>query len=243
MGKRPFFSIIVPAYNEEETIGATLESLKGQSFKDFEIIVVNNNSTDKTGQIAKKLVKTVLFEKRQGYIYTVQRGARKARGAYLTFADADSIYQKDWLQKFVKCINSSPDAGGIYGSARFYDNNPIINFLSGIIYSSFLHISHIMGHFNPAGFNFVVKKKAYFDAGGYDPKIYNNISPDVELGNRIAKKWKLILDTSNVVHTSSRRFNKNNLIKTTWMFFNAWVSLHFGKKQKIDYEQYNRERR
>lgn len=243
MEKNPFFSIIVPAYNEEKTLATTLKSLKAQSFKDSEIIVVNNNSSDKTEQIARKYVKTVLFEKKQGYIFAAHAGVRMARGEYVAFADADSIYPSDWLKKMVSCINSNPDALGIYGSTRFYDNNPPVNFLSGIIYSFFLKFSHMLGYFNPAGFNFAIKRAAYFNVGGYNPKIYNSISPDVELGNRIAKKGKLVLDISNVVLVSSRRFKKNGLIKTTWMFFNAWIRMHSGKKQKVGYEQYNIERR
>ncbi len=66
-------SIIVPAYNEEENIEATLKSLLSQTYKNYEIIVVDNNSKDRTKQIAEKYVRTIT-ETKQGYIYAVVRG-------------------------------------------------------------------------------------------------------------------------------------------------------------------------
>jgi glycosyltransferase involved in cell wall biosynthesis len=241
--KKPLFSIIVPAYNEEKTIRQCLRSLKGQTFRDFEIIVVNNNSTDKTAEIAKKEVKKVLLEKKQGYIYAVNRGAREAKGEFISFADADSFYPADWLLKAAKWIEKKPHIVGLYGTTKFYDYNPIFNFLSWLTFSVFLHFSKLLGHHNTAGFNFIMRRKIYFQVGGYNPKIYNSVGIDMELGLRLARHGELVLDTSSFSYTSSRRYKKNGLIKTTWMFLDAWLRLHFGKKQKIDYSQYNKERR
>lgn len=59
----PFFSVVIPAFNEEKFLPNCLKSLKEQDFKDFEIIVVNNNSIDKTAKIAKEFGARVIFEK------------------------------------------------------------------------------------------------------------------------------------------------------------------------------------
>jgi len=60
--KNPLISVVIPAFNEENFIAKTLESLLNQDFKDFEIIVVDNNSTDQTAEIAKKFGAILLYE-------------------------------------------------------------------------------------------------------------------------------------------------------------------------------------
>jgi len=237
--KKPLFTIIVLAYNEGKSIGECLRSLKKQTFKNFEIIVVNNNSTDKTAEIAKKEVKTVILEKRQGYLYAFDTGARKARGLFIAAADADSVYPGDWLEKAAEWIRKKPEIVGVYGSTEFHDASPIVSFFSNILFSLFLYFTRLLGQTNTPGYNFIMRKKVYFDAGGYDPQKYSGIQFDFELGNRMAKKGHVILDTSNIVLTSSRRFKKNGYIKTTWEYLEGWWRLHYGKKQKISYVQYN----
>jgi len=235
----PLFTIIVVAYNEERIIKECLKSLKKQTFKNFELIVVDNNSTDRTAKIAKKEVKNVIVEKRQGYIYAFNAGAKKARGEFIAAADADSIYPRDWLEKAAKWIRKKPEIIGVYGSTRFYDSAPLMNFFSNIIFSLFLYLTRFLGQTNTPGYNFIMSRKAYFDVGGYNPQRYNGIQFDFELGNRIANIGAVILDTSNIVQTSSRRFKKNGYIRTTLEYMDGWWRLHYGKKQRILYEQYN----
>ena len=62
----PAISVVIPAFNEEKYLPACLEALKKQTFKNYELIVVDNNSTDKTAQIAKKFGARVVKEKKQG---------------------------------------------------------------------------------------------------------------------------------------------------------------------------------
>ena len=92
-------SVIVPAYNEEKYIAQCLKSLTDQTFKDYELIVVNNNSTDDTEKAAKKCVNKIFLEKKKGYIHAVNRGVKEAKGKIITFCDADSMYPRDWLEK------------------------------------------------------------------------------------------------------------------------------------------------
>jgi glycosyltransferase involved in cell wall biosynthesis len=243
MTKNPLFSVIVPAYNEEQSIKNTLRSLKEQTFRDFEIIVVNNNSTDKTAEIAKKEVKKVLLEKKQGYLYAVDRGFREAKGEFVAAADADAIYFPDWLERVNRWIEKNPEIVAVYGTGRFYDHNPLVNYVSSILYSFWLHFSKLVGFENTPGFNFVMRKKAYISAGRYDSKKFNVIGSDAELGIRVSKVGHMVLDTSIVVLISSRRFKKNGLIKTTLLLLNTWLNLFLKKTPKMTYNQYNIVRR
>jgi glycosyltransferase involved in cell wall biosynthesis len=87
--KVPVVSVIIPAYNEEKNIGRLLESIQNQTYKHFEILVIDDASSDKTAQIAREYTSHV-FERRHSE-RSVQRnfGARKSKGDYLLFLDAD----------------------------------------------------------------------------------------------------------------------------------------------------------
>ncbi|GIW62271.1 MAG: hypothetical protein KatS3mg090_0097 [Patescibacteria group bacterium] len=92
-------SVIIPAYNEEKYIEATLKSLTKQTKKPFEIIVVDNNCTDRTAEIAKKYNCKVIKETRQGITPARNKGFSSAQGDIFVKLDADTIVDKDFLEK------------------------------------------------------------------------------------------------------------------------------------------------
>src|SRR4051812_14236148 len=92
----PFFSVIIPAYNAANTIRKTLESLQKQTFKDFEILVVDDGSTDNTKEIVEQhsTVKYI-YQNNAGPGKARNNGSKHASGEYLIFLDADDIIF-DW---------------------------------------------------------------------------------------------------------------------------------------------------
>ena len=86
-------SIIVPAYNEEKNIAKTLEGLKNQDYSDFELIVVDNNSKDRTQEIAKEYTNKVFFEPKKGYMNAVTKGVEESTG--------DLLPQTDWFTRWL----------------------------------------------------------------------------------------------------------------------------------------------
>lgn len=235
----PIVSIIVPAYNEEKNIEDTLKSLVNQSYPYFEIIVVDNNSKDKTVPIAKKYVKKVYTEKKQGYHHAVRRGVGQSKGTIITMCDADSIYPPHWLANIVHEFEENPEVLAVYGSVKFHDYNFFLNFISQVGFTFFIRLSKILGFDNTAGFNFAMKKEAYLKVGGYDPKIYDNILTDIELGRRLQKIGMLRQNPNITVYTSSRRFKEDGLLKTTLYFLDAWYHLNYKKTMKMSYDEYN----
>lgn len=110
-----FISIIVPAYNAQKTIYKCILSLINQNFpKDqFEVIIVDNNSTDKTAEIIKSF-SSVRYsnESIQGRSYTRNHGARIAKGNIFAFIDADVYLDPDWLKNLVSNFNKKSIGGG-----------------------------------------------------------------------------------------------------------------------------------
>lgn len=108
----PHFSIIIPLYNKENFIENTLKSVLNQNFKDFEVIIVNDGSTDSSEE------KVLLFndsrvhyyqKKNEGVSAARNYGIEKAKSDYITFIDADDYWYQGFLDEMFKNINSCPE--------------------------------------------------------------------------------------------------------------------------------------
>lgn len=234
--------MIVPAYNEAEFLGRTLERLQKQTYADVELIVVDNNSSDNTSEIAKNYTSLVFTEKKKGYLHAVNRGVKAASGDILTFCDADTLYPPYWVEQIVLAFHQHPDAVAVYGSCKTHDSKPVLNRINGICYTAFLQTSRLLGMDNTSGFNFAFKKDAFLKVGGYDPK-YQKMSPDVELGKRLKKEGAIVFVPTIIVESSFRRFKKGGVVQTTSFFLKAWWQMLRGKEPSVSYETYNKDPR
>ncbi len=114
-------SIIVPVYNTEKYLEACLKSIKEQSYRNFEVIIVDNNSSDNSLRLIKKEIKnhkrfSLLSEKKAGQGNARNAGLRRAKGELICFVDSDDLIAKDylkWLYESMKESNSSLATGVI----------------------------------------------------------------------------------------------------------------------------------
>lgn len=112
-------SIIIPVYNEERYLKACLNAVAQQTIKPIEVIVVDNNSTDKTRDIAEKFAFVrVMDAPQQGRIYAQAIGFAAAKGTIFARIDADTIIPKDWVATILRELGS---AAAITGNGYFYD--------------------------------------------------------------------------------------------------------------------------
>lgn len=114
-------SIIIPTYNEQKSIADCLNSLLAQTQKPLEIILVDDGSTDKTLSIIKKFPVKVLTQKHTGPGLARNLGASKATGNILIFADADMIFDKDFLKNLTLPIIKNKSKG-TFNTAEFVSN-------------------------------------------------------------------------------------------------------------------------
>ena len=117
-------SVIIPAYNEENVIEACLQSLARQTIAPHEIIVVDNNCTDSTVEIAKKYGVVVVTETKQGIAPGRTKGFDVATGTVLARIDADSKVAHDWIEKIQHNFQKHPDIVGIAGSTGIEELSP-----------------------------------------------------------------------------------------------------------------------
>ena len=99
-------SVIVPFYNSSRTIKATLNSIINQSFKDFECIIINDDSNDNSLEIVENFIAyderfKVLNQKKKGVVSARNLGIKKSQGRFITFLDADDLWHKDFLKESI----------------------------------------------------------------------------------------------------------------------------------------------
>jgi glycosyltransferase involved in cell wall biosynthesis len=121
----PFFSVVIPLYNKEDFIENTIKSVLNQSFQNFEIIIVNDGSTDNSLNIVERYNDEriiVLSNKNGGLSFSRNYGAKKAKGKFIAFLDADDLWCEDFLQTIHNVIN-------IYSEFCVFSSNikPFVN--------------------------------------------------------------------------------------------------------------------
>lgn len=122
----PKFSIIIPVYNVEKYIVKCLDSVLNQTYKDFEVIVVNDGTTDKSIEMIKDYPIKLITQKNQGLSAARNKGASKATGEYLLFLDSDDYIEKDLLKNIDKSLSNNPDLVRFQIQEVFEDKNSII---------------------------------------------------------------------------------------------------------------------
>ena len=118
--ENPLVSIVIPAFNEEQHILQTLFSLSNNITEwSVEIIVVNNNSTDRTEELVKETGIHCIKEMKQGITEARNTGLAVAKGIYILNADADSIYPIEWIESMVNPLVTNPNCAAVYGRFSF----------------------------------------------------------------------------------------------------------------------------
>lgn len=105
----PKFSIIIPVYNVEEYIEKCLDSVFNQTEKDFEVIVVNDGTRDKSMDIVKKYQVKIINQKNQGLSAARNKGVEEASGEYIIFLDSDDYLEKNLLREIKESLKNDPD--------------------------------------------------------------------------------------------------------------------------------------
>ena len=107
----PFFSIIIPVYNKETFLENTIKSVLQQSFTDFELIIINDGSTDNSESKIKSFSdpRITYLKKENGGVSTARNlGIEMAAASYITFIDADDYWYPNFLEEMVSSIEQFP---------------------------------------------------------------------------------------------------------------------------------------
>jgi glycosyltransferase involved in cell wall biosynthesis len=121
----PLASIVVPSYNYGPYLGECLDSIFGQTVSDFEVIVIDDASTDDTARVLTKIVdprlRVITHKANKGLVSTLNEGLVAARGRYVARIDADDKYRPYFLEETISILQARPSVGLVYGDAALMD--------------------------------------------------------------------------------------------------------------------------
>ncbi|HLF17272.1 MAG TPA: glycosyltransferase [Candidatus Omnitrophota bacterium] len=185
--KLPFVSIIIPAYNCEKTIAQAVEGCLRQTCKGFEVIVVDDGSTDKTYEVIAKYPQiSYLRQENAGPASARNAGARLAKGDIIFFTDSDCIPHADWLDKVVIHFEKG-DVGAVAGSYGIA--NPE-NILARCIHQEIIFRHHRLMPAYPkilGSYNCAVRKNVFENVGGFNARYRQASGEDNDLSYKILK--------------------------------------------------------
>ena len=226
------FSIIIPTYNEEEYLPVLLKSIKSQSFDDYEVIVADANSTDKTREIAKDYGCIVV----DGGLPGVGRnkGAEVAKGDYLLFLDSDLMLTDDYLRDVL--YEFRMEKLGIAITQMLPMSKKIEDKLFHDFANHFMiSVENIKPH--GAGCYGIIAKKELHDAcGGFDESL--TFGEDTDYIERLAKKDKFKVLRNAKVGVSTRRLEEEGIETLIRQYGKSTVNDFLGKRtsaEELDY--------
>jgi uncharacterized protein (TIGR00661 family) len=227
------FSIIIPTYNEEEYLPVLLDSIKEQDFDDYEIIVADANSTDKTREIAKEYGCIVV----DGGLPAVGRnnGAKIAKGDYLLFLDSDLQLTEDYLRDVL--YEFRMERLGI----AITQMKPMSNKVEDKLFHDFANYFMIgVEKIKPHGagcYGIIARKELHDKCGGYDESL--TFGEDTDYIERLAKKEPFKVLRNAKIGVSTRRLEEEGIETLIKQYGRSTVNDFLGKRTNADELDYN----
>lgn len=187
--RSPKVSVIIPTYNRAHYITEAIESVLAQTYSHFEIIVIDDGSTDDTREILKKYTDKMkyLYQPNQGVAVARNRGLREARGEYVAFLDSDDCWVAEKLEKQVAYLNEHPEVAVVCAEVFLIDSagcvlrhlrhDPTLPLtFDNLFDQSLVHVPTTL-----------VRKRCVEAVGGFDPSL--RTSQDYDLWLRMSHRW------------------------------------------------------
>ena len=192
----------------------------------FEIIVVDNNSTDATAAVALSQNVCVILESKKGLTHARQAGYRIASYDYQAYIDADNVVPPGWLDNIYELEN--PSVVALSGPPCYNNQSLFVRMLARMFYV-LTQLSHRFVGASLQGGNFILKKWALDAIGGHsvDIEFYGE---DTDLAMRLSKVGKIKLLPKMWIYSSDRRYVNQGTVKTVWIYAINYFSVHFMKK-------------
>jgi glycosyltransferase involved in cell wall biosynthesis len=191
----PLVSVIVPARNAGPTIVDTLESVRRQTVRDLEVIVVDDGSTDDTvarvARVTDPRISLVSFPG-AGQSIARNRGMARARGAYLSFIDADDLWTPDKLELQLEALRRRADAGVAYSwTCEIDPAGRLLDAHSPVRHEGDVYVPMLLGNFVGSGSNALLRRAVLETVGEFDPGLH--AAEDWEYLLRAAARWPFVV--------------------------------------------------
>ncbi|HRH45599.1 MAG TPA: glycosyltransferase [Pyrinomonadaceae bacterium] len=191
MTENGLVSIVIPCYNQAHFLGEAIESILNQTYQNFEIIVVNDGSTDNTSQVAKSFPKVEIIEQdNAGLAQSRNNGLERSNGEFIVFLDSDDKLFPNALEIGVKYLNNRPECAFVSGLCEriSQEGNPLTT-IQPIIdesdyYEALLRTNYIWAPSNP-----MYRRSIFEKISGYNTEL--SPAADYEIYLRIARQFPI----------------------------------------------------
>ncbi len=210
----PFVSVVIPVHNDGDRLRLCLQTLQDQSYSRYEIIVIDNNSSEDIHSICAKFDRVRYGQElKPGNNAARNRGIQLATGEIIAFTDADCIPDRDWISQSVAALQNHPQAGIIGGTIQFFfqRNEPTrVEYADSISYLR--QWDYVTQEQYAAGANLFTRRQVLDQVGGFEERLLN--LGDKEWGQRVdAAGWQVVFCPSAIVHHPARSTLKALLSK------------------------------
>jgi len=225
--KFPTISVIIPAHNEEDYIGATLDALNHQDYPNCEIVVVANGCADRTAEVARKKCQRVVTLEEKGLGPSRNMGAGMATGELLVFLDADTILERHALRTIAEQFTERDAGGTLKGQP---DSN---RFAYRLIYwlKNFIHRFVVR---NGSSGVIICWKNQFASVGGFDERL--ELRENSELIRRLKRFGGYKYIGTTAATTSMRRYDRRGVKHIVWLWIKLWFLSLFSDLRHRKYE-------
>jgi len=190
----PTISVVIPVYNGAKTIRETIASVLAQSFEDLEVLVINDGSTDETGEIVQRIADPrlkLLNYPNAGLAASRNRGIHRAKGEYISFIDADDLWTPDKLAAQYQALQEHPQAQVAYSWTDWIDEHSrVIAPGSTIDRSGNVYPYMLLCNILASGSNPLISRQALAEVGDFDESL--RAAEDWDLWIRLAARYEFI---------------------------------------------------
>ena len=229
-------SVVIPAHNEALVISDTIRAVLAQEYPDFEVVVVNNASTDKTADVVSAFPVRLVHEPRKGLLWARERGRQEATGDIVVNIDADCLPDVDWLsrgsahfknEKIVAVTGPYDyhDGARAFRNISLFTQKNIYYFVSKILQLPFIQSGAVL-----IGGNNFIRADVLKKTGGYNTSILF-YGEDTDTAKRVANHGHVHFDRSLYMKTSARRFKAEGTINITVKYLFHFFRTIFSKKK------------
>ena len=188
-------SVVIPLYNKEDCIKKTLDSVLNQSYKDFEVIVVDDGSTDRSAEIVASITDPrikLVRQKNGGPSVARNRGVKEATEEYIAFIDADDIWSPEYLKEMTDLLTSFPDAV-IWGFNYAEIKNGEAERTETVVFRGYVNERWDSFPFFFCSSSTCCRRTSLLELGGFDERMV--YGEDIDMWFRLLLSGKGVLDS------------------------------------------------
>lgn len=228
-------SVVIPVWNDAGLLAACLSALAAQSRPADEIIVVDNNSTDESAQLALRRGARVIVQPLQGIAASSAAGFDSASGDLIARLDADSIPPIDWIERIEKLAIAAGPLTVVTGPGDFYGAGRFITWLGRTLYLGgfFATFQVILGHSPIFGSNFMMSRELWLRVRGTVHRTVRNIHDDIDLSFQLQPDMSVRFESSLRVGISARPLASLRAIARRGAWVGSTLRLNFREQSPV----------